>query len=140
MRLHWKLMITYAVVVVLVLLSADLYLSSALRGFVVGHLGDRLSRESRLAAELWRDDVEGARLDAERSRKAAGGITINLERDEVVLDGGEFNGDALAVDDVAAADETGIETSQGKVRDARDAEASEQANVKEAVVKLRLGR
>lgn len=64
MRLHWKLMITYAVVVLLVLLSANLYLSSALRGFVVGHLGDRLGRESRLAAEMWSGHETPAELDA----------------------------------------------------------------------------
>ena len=82
MRLHYKLLITHALVVVLVLASADLYLSSALRGFVVDHLGDRLSRESRLAAQLWPAGAEGRALD-----ELADGIGQRLGVRATLVDG-----------------------------------------------------
>ena len=49
MRLHWKLMVTYTSVVVLVVACAHLYLDRATRTFLVGQLGDTLAREVRLA-------------------------------------------------------------------------------------------
>ena len=97
MRLHWKLMITYAAVVVLVLLSMDLYLSSALRGFVVDHLADRLSRESRLAADLWRGEVEGIALDelADRIGQRLGVRATLIDGEGVVVGDSEVEYEGL---------------------------------------------
>ena len=44
MRLHWKLMLTYTSVIVLVVASVHLYLDRAMRAFLVGQLGDTLTR------------------------------------------------------------------------------------------------
>ncbi len=57
MRLHWKLMLTYTSVIVLVVASVHLYLDRAMRAFLVGQLGDTLTREVRLAGAYLRRDL-----------------------------------------------------------------------------------
>lgn len=49
MRLHWKLMLTYISVVVLVMVSVQLYLDRAMNDFLVDHLEQMLLREVRFA-------------------------------------------------------------------------------------------
>ena len=53
MRLHWKLMVTYVLVVVVVLVCVQWYLDRNLRNFLVDHIADNLARDSRLAGETW---------------------------------------------------------------------------------------
>ncbi|MGA1196016.1 MAG: ATP-binding protein [Candidatus Latescibacterota bacterium] len=49
MRLHWKLMLTYVSVVVMVMASVHVYLDRAMHTFLVDHLTETLMRETRLA-------------------------------------------------------------------------------------------
>jgi two-component system, OmpR family, phosphate regulon sensor histidine kinase PhoR len=49
MRLHWKLMLTYVSVVVMVMASVHVYLDRAMHTFLVDHLTETLMREMRLA-------------------------------------------------------------------------------------------
>ena len=53
MRLHWKLMVTYVLVVLVVLVCVQWYLDRNLRNFLVDHIADNLARDSRLASETW---------------------------------------------------------------------------------------
>ena len=53
MRLHWKLMVTYVLVVVVVMVCVQWYLDRNLRNFLVDHIADSLARDSRLAGETW---------------------------------------------------------------------------------------
>jgi len=57
MRLHWKLMLTYTSVVVLVMAFFHLYLDRVMRDFLVGHIGDSLAREVRLSGAYLRRDL-----------------------------------------------------------------------------------
>ena len=52
MRLHWKLMLTYTSVIILVVASVHFYLDRATRTFLVGQLGDTLGREVRVRGDL----------------------------------------------------------------------------------------
>lgn len=52
MRLHWKLMLTYVSVVVLVMASVHVYLDRSMHTFLVDHLTETLMREMRLARTL----------------------------------------------------------------------------------------
>ncbi|MFT5366190.1 MAG: two-component system phosphate regulon sensor histidine kinase PhoR [Candidatus Latescibacterota bacterium] len=49
MRLHWKLMLTYVSVVVIVMASVHVYLDQAIHTFLVDHLTETLVREMGLA-------------------------------------------------------------------------------------------
>ena len=53
MRLHWKLMVTYVLMVVVVMVCVQWYLDRNLRNFLVDHIADNLARDSRLASETW---------------------------------------------------------------------------------------
>lgn len=97
MRLQWKLMITHAAIVLLVLVGTHLYLSTALRDFLVSHLGDRLSRECRLGAELWQAS-EGGDPDelADRIGERLGVRATLVEPDGVVIGDSEVDSDDLS--------------------------------------------
>ncbi|MBT3601843.1 MAG: PAS domain-containing protein [Candidatus Latescibacteria bacterium] len=52
MRLHWKLMLTYVSVVVMVMASVHVYLDRSMHTFLVSHLTEALTRELRLARSV----------------------------------------------------------------------------------------
>ena len=53
MRLHWKLMLTYILMVALVVVFVHVWSNRGMDDFLVDQLGDTLSRELRLASAFW---------------------------------------------------------------------------------------
>ncbi len=98
MRLHWKLCISHAAVVLLVLVVANLYLSRALGSFLTDHLAERLVRESRLAAELWQPEAQGPALDAlaDRIGERLGLRATLIDASGTVVGDSDLDGEELA--------------------------------------------
>ena len=53
MRLHWKLMLTYILMVALVVVFVHVWSNRGMDDFLVDQLGDTLDREIQLAGSLW---------------------------------------------------------------------------------------
>ena len=68
MRLHWKLMVSYVLMVVVVMVCVQWYLDRNLRSFLVDYVADNLARAARLASETWQrmqPSLGGESLDAQ---------------------------------------------------------------------------
>ena len=68
MRLHWKLMVSYVLMVVVVMVCVQWYLDRNLRSFLVDYVADNLARDARLASETWQrmqPSLGGESLDAQ---------------------------------------------------------------------------
>ena len=68
MRLHWKLMVSYVLMVIVVMVCVQWYLDRNLRSFLVDYVADNLARDARLASETWQGmqpSLDGESLDAQ---------------------------------------------------------------------------
>ncbi|MCY3759648.1 MAG: hypothetical protein OXH50_00225, partial [Gemmatimonadetes bacterium] len=68
MRLHWKLMFSYVLMVVVVMVCVQWYLDRNLRSFLVDYVADNLARDAKLASETWQGmqpSPGGGSLDAQ---------------------------------------------------------------------------
>ncbi len=104
MRLHWRLMATYVVMGIVVLACVQIYLSDALEDFLVDHLSEQLTRETRIAHELWRE--EGGSLDVSSVDALVDRIGMGLGLRATVIDG---KGVVLGDSEVAVQDLSGLE-------------------------------
>ena len=93
MRLHWKLMLTYILLIIAVMAFVHVYLERAMRNFLISHMGDTLEREVRLAANIWERS-----MPSDSSFKAADALADDLGR-ELALRATFINGSGKVLGD-----------------------------------------
>ena len=93
MRLHWKLMLIYTSVVVIVMASVHVYLDRALRGFLVSQLVETLTKEGRLAASYLLAKMSDGSIES--GDALANHVARQLEVRATIIDGkGTVRGDS----------------------------------------------
>ncbi|MDA0748246.1 MAG: ATP-binding protein [bacterium] len=105
MRLHWKLMLTYACVIVMVMVFTHLYLARAMHEFLVGQLEEMLAREVRLTGAYLTQSLSGEGA-SDRLDGFADLVGQRLEVRATIIDG---SGRVLGDSDVSLEDLPGVE-------------------------------